>query len=86
MGDYNTCFLESGYRDGNTAGREIRNCIKSHYLELLCDAKDTPIYSHYIGSRTYPNLLITTNDILSKINRIVISEVGCRQPISEVLE
>lgn len=76
IGDFNAHFPEIGYTDINGAGKEIRDYILSHNVELIYNSQDTPTYLHYNGSTTNPDLLIATTDISSRITRTVKNDPG----------
>jgi hypothetical protein len=46
-----------GYKDTNSAGKEMEDLFNTSTLELIYD-RDPPKYVHYNGAQTTPDLLL----------------------------
>ncbi|GFS69504.1 hypothetical protein NPIL_501871 [Nephila pilipes] len=55
--------LRWGYDDSDASGREFKDLLNSSSLEIIFDASDPPIYLHYNGSDSNPDLLSVSSDL-----------------------
>ena len=76
MEDFNAHSPEWGYKDTNTAGKELEDLLNTSTLELIYDDTHPPTYLHYNGALTTPDLLLISSDISTNAKRIILDDPG----------
>nr|CDS31997.1 hypothetical protein HmN_000397500 [Hymenolepis microstoma]CUU97691.1 hypothetical transcript [Hymenolepis microstoma] len=74
--DFNAHSTRWGYRNRNTAGKEIEDILNSSPLELIYSEENPATYLHYSGTRTTSNLLLISSDISDITQREIIDDPG----------
>nr|CDS29648.1 hypothetical protein HmN_000890500 [Hymenolepis microstoma] len=65
-----------GYKNRNTAGKEIEDILNSSPLEFSYSDEDPATYLHYNGPRTTPDLLLVSRDISELTPRKITDDPG----------
>jgi len=76
IGDFNARSPKWGYKDTNTAGREMEDLLNTSVLELLYNDTDPSTYLHFNGAQTTPDLLLVSSDISANTKRIILDYPG----------
>nr|CDS25417.2 pol protein [Hymenolepis microstoma] len=80
--DFNAHSTRWGYKDRNTAEKEIEDILNSCPLELSFSDEGPATYLHYNGTRTTPDLLLVSSDINELTQRKIIYGPGSgRKPV-----
>nr|CDS29376.1 selectin protein [Hymenolepis microstoma]CUU99916.1 selectin protein [Hymenolepis microstoma] len=76
LGDFNAHSTRWGYKNRNTAGKEIEDILNSSPLEVIYNDEVPATHLHYNGIRTTPNLLLVSSDISELTQRKIIDNPG----------
>ena len=76
IGDFNAHSSKCGYKDTNTAGKEMEELLNTSVLELLYNDTDPSTYLHFSGAQTTPDLLLVSSDISANTKRIILDDPG----------
>jgi hypothetical protein len=76
IGDSNAHSTKWGYKDTNTAGKEMEDLLNTSTLELIYNNTDPPTYLHYNGVQTTPDLSLVSSDISANTKRTILDDPG----------
>nr|CDS27209.1 hypothetical protein HmN_000158200 [Hymenolepis microstoma] len=76
LGDFNAHSTRWGYKNRNTAEKEIEDILNSSSLELIYNDKDSATYLHCNGTRTTPDLLLVSSGTCELTERKIIDDPG----------
>ena len=76
IGDFNARSPKWGYKDTNTAGREMEDLLNTSDLELLHNDTHPSTYLRFNGAQTTPDLLLVCSNISANSKRIILDDPG----------
>jgi len=76
IGDFNAHSPKWGYKDNNTAGKEMEDLLNTSDLELLHNDTHPSTYLRFNGAQTTPDLLLVCSNISANSKRIILDDPG----------
>nr|CDS26385.1 pol protein [Hymenolepis microstoma] len=76
LGDFNAHSTRWGYKNKNTAVKEIEDILNSSLLEPIYSHENPATYLHYNGTETTPDLFLVSSEISELTQRKVIDDAG----------
>nr|CDS32940.1 hypothetical protein HmN_000476700 [Hymenolepis microstoma] len=76
LGDFSAYSTRWGYKNRNTARKEIEHILNSSPLELIYSNEDPATHLHYNGTRITLDFLLVSSHISELTQRVIIDDPG----------